>query len=261
MKRTVLALITALLAASATAGVAAPHPASPPAFDAAIDRAKGSMMADPQAALTASRQALALAKDGSSAQAMRTATAQWLEAQALMRTGHVKEALPIINDALKVAATQAPRDRLHAELTISEGDAMSIQGDVQRALEDYQAAFDLYGAAGYPRGQAKALQNIGSIYQDARDYERVLKYYAQSAETYKADPVLLVSALNNKADAYRELGRYNEAIAAFKSAIAVARRMDSASLEASILSNLARAEVKAGKLADADADVRRAPDC
>ena len=257
MKRTVLALITALLAASATAGVAAPHPASPPAFDAAIDRAKGSMMADPQAALTASRQALALAKDGSSAQAMRTATAQWLEAQALMRTGHVKEALPIINDALKVAATQAPRDRLHAELTISEGDAMSIQGDVQRALEDYQAAFDLYGAAGYPRGQAKALQNIGSIYQDARDYERVLKYYAQSAETYKADPVLLVSALNNKADAYRELGRYNEAIAAFKSAIAVARRMDSASLEASILSNLARAEVKAGKLADADADVRR----
>ena len=257
MKRTVLALLTALIAASATAAVAAPHPASPSPFDTAIDRAKGSMMAQPQSALAASRQALALARDGSSAQAMRTATAQWLEAQALMRTGHAGDAVPIIDQALTVAATQGPKDKLHAELMNSEGDAMAIQGDVQRALEDYQAAFDLYGAAEDPRGQAKALQNIGSIYQDARDYERVLKYYAQSAEIYKADPVLLVSALNNKADAYRELGRYNEAIAAFKSAIAVARQMNSASLEASILSNLASAEIKAGKLADAEADVRR----
>ena len=257
MKRTVIALITVLLAASATTAIAAPHPVPPTPFDAAIDRAKGAMMADPQAALTASRQALALAKDGSSTQSTRTATAQWLEAQALMRTGHAKDAVPIIDQALKVAAAQAPKDKLHAELMISEGDAMAIQGDVQRALEDYQAAFDLYGAAGDPRGQAKALQNIGSIYQDARDYERVLKYYAQSAETYRADPVLLVSALNNKADAYRELKRYGEAITAFKSAIAVARQMNSASLETSILSNLAKAEIKVGKLADAEADVRR----
>ncbi len=257
MKPSVLALITALAAATATSAVGAPPPAQPAPFDAAIDRAKASMMADPQAALSAARRALSMAKDGSGSEAMRTATAQWLEAQALMRTGHAKEAIPIIEAALKVAAEKAPKDKLHGELMNSEGDAMSIMGDVQRALEDYQAAFDLYGVAGYARGQAKALQNIGSIYQDARDYDRVLKYYAQSAETYKADPLLLVSALNNKARAYAELGRYAEAIDAFRSALGVARQMDSASLQASIYSNLASAEIKAGRVSEAAADVQR----
>ena len=257
MKPRVLGLITALVVVWGTAAAAAPAPAKATPFDAAIDRAETAMMGDPQAALTASRQALTLAHSGPGDQAVRTATAQWLEAQALMRTGQAKDALPIIEQALKVAAERAPKDKLHAELMNSQGDAMAIQGDVQRALEDYQAAFDLYGVAGDARGQAKALQNIGSIYQDARDYERVLKYYAQSADIYKGDPKLLVSALNNKADAYRETGRYGEAITAFKSAITVARQMNSASLEAGILTNLGRAEVKAGRLADAESDVRR----
>ncbi len=255
MKPTVVALIATLIAASGTAAAAAPPPAKPTPFDAAIDRAKASMMSDPQAALAASEHALALAKDGSSSQAIRTATAQWLQAQALMRTGHAKEAVPIIDEALKVAAAQAPKASLHAELMNSEGDAMSIQGDVQRALEDYQAAFDLYGLAGDARGQAKALQLIGSIYQDARDYERVLKYYAQSADIYKGDPKLLVSALNNKARAYSDMGRNDEAIAAFRAALGVARKMGSPALQAGIYSNLASTEVKAGRLADAQADV------
>ena len=259
MKSSVLGLIGALAAAAAAPALAAPHPVRAPTtpFDAAIDRAKAAMMGDPQEALAASHQALSLAAAGPGDPALRTATAQWLEAQALMRTGHAKEAVPIIRQGLKVAEERAPKDQLHAELMTSDGDAMAILGDVRKALEDYQAAFDLFGAANNPRGQAKALQNLGSIYQDARDYERVLKYYAQSAETYKAEPVLLVSALNNKADAYKSLGRYPEAISAFHAAIKVARQMGSASLEASFLSNLASAEVDAGRLDDADADIRR----
>jgi signal transduction histidine kinase/ActR/RegA family two-component response regulator len=255
MKPTVLALILAMAAAEAGPVLAAPAPAAP--FDAAIGRAKSAMMADPEAALAASRQALALAGHGPGDLALRTATAQWLEAEALIRVDQAKTALPIIEQALKVSAQRAPRGKLHGDLMTCEGEAMSALGDVQKALEDYQGAFNIYGAAGDPRGQAKVLQSIGSIYQDARDYERVLKYYAQSADTYKADPALLVSALNNKADAFKELGRYDEAIAAFRSALGVAREMRSASLQANIYSNLASAEVKAGRLADAGADVQR----
>ncbi len=259
MKPHVLALALAFTSVGASPLLAAPArlAPTPTPYDAAIGRAKSAMMGDPQAALTASRQALTLAQDSPGDAALRTATAQWLEAEALMRTGHASDAVPVIARAIKVAAEREPRGGLHGDLMSAEGDAMSELGDVQKALEDYQGAFDIYGAASDPRGQAKALQNIGSIYQDARDYPRVLKYYAQSAETFKADPAVLVSALNNKADAFKELGRFDEAIAAFRSAIAVARQMGSSSLQASIYSNLASTEVKAGRLAQADIDVKR----
>ncbi|HEY5409965.1 MAG TPA: ATP-binding protein [Caulobacteraceae bacterium] len=259
MKPQVLALALAFIAVGAGPLLAAPRAPTPRAapFDAAIGRAKAAMMADPQVALTASRQALTLAGSGGGDAALRTATAQWLEAEALMRTGHTASAVPVIEQAIKVVAAREPKGKLHGDLLLAQGDAMSERGDVRKALEDYQAAFDIYGAAGEARGQAKALQNIGSIYQNARDYQRVLKYYAQSAETYKADPDLLVSALNNKADAFKELGRFDEAITAFRSAIGVARRMGSPSLQASIYSNLASTEVKAGRLAQADTDVQR----
>ena len=257
MKPHVLALALAFTSVGASPLLAASPTPAPAPFDAAVGRAKAAMMGDPQAALTASRQALTLAQGGTGDAALRTATAQWLEAEALMRTGHAAQAVPVIEQAIKVAAARAPKAKLHGDLLLVEGDAMSELGDVQKALEDYQAAFDIYGPANEPRGQAKALQNIGSIYQDARDYERVLKYYAQSAETYKADPKLLVSALNNKADAFKELDRFDEAIAAFRSALAVARQMGSPSLQAFIYTNLASAEVKAGRLPQADADVQR----
>ena len=254
MKPTVLALILAVAAAQAGPALAAPAPHTP--FDAAIERAMTVMMSDPPAALNASRQALALAGSGPGDKALRTATAQWLEAESLIRTGRARHAAPIIEQALKVAALHDPKGDLRGNMMITEGGAMSILGDVQKALEDYQGAFDIYGVASDPRGQAKALQLIGSIYQDARDYDRALKYNAQSAETYKADPRILVSALNNKADAFKELARYDEAVAAFKAALAVARGMGSASIQAGIYANLASTEVKAGRLADAATDVQ-----
>ena len=247
-------LTTAAMTAAGSALAAGPPPTP---FEAAINRAHDAMMADPKTALAASRQALALAGSSPGDPALRIATAQWLEGEALIRTDQVRQALPIIEQALAVAAAREPKGQLHGDLMMSEGDAMGTLGDVQKALEDYQGAFDIYAAANSPRGQSRALQDLGSIYQDAGDYERVLKYYAQAAETYKADPKLLTAALNNKARAYTELGRYDEAISAFHAALAVARKMNSVTLQANIESNLAATEVKAGRLADAQADIQR----
>ncbi len=255
MSRRFLAVLMAAAAVGAIApAMAAPAP-SP--FDAAVSRARSAMMVDPQAALVASQEAMRLAGAGEGDPALRTATAQWLEGEALMRTNHVKQAVPILEQALAVAAARAPKGQLHGDLMMSEGGAMNMLGDVQRALEEYQGAFEIFRAVNDARSQAKALQYIGSIYQDAGDYERVLKYYAQSAEIYKADPLILVSALNNKARAYSELGRYADAIVTFKSALAVARKMGSASLEADVDSNLASTQVKARQLPEAQATVER----
>ena len=127
----------------------------------------------------------------------------------------------------------------------------SVQGDrgqVQQALQGFQAAYRIFGKAGEPRSQAKALMYIGSIYQDARDYGKVLQYYAQAAEAYPADQTLTVVARNNVGRALVSLKKYPEAIAEFEKARAIARQMGSRQLEAEILTNQAVAEVEWGRL-------------
>jgi signal transduction histidine kinase len=250
----VAGLLAAATAPSYAAATADPH------FDQLIDASKMAMMTDPQAAYDRADQALRLAKAAPDAntRATRTATAQWLEAEALIRTDRAKDALPIIAQALAAIQKDAPNSKLHGDLLMARGGAKSVLGQVQPALEDFLSAHRVFGAAGEARGQAKALQEIGSIYQDAGDYRRVLQYYDQSAEAYAADPSLLVSAYNNKANALKALNRFPEAIAQYRLALAQARVLESAALEAHILTNLASTEVAAGELARADADLARA---
>jgi signal transduction histidine kinase len=246
----------ALTILAATAQAKAPDEPQTP-FDQAIAKTKAAMMGDPKAALGLSAQAMVLARQGDGDPSLRIATAQWLQGEALARTGQPAQALPIIEGAMASVEARQPNSKLAGDLLMSHGGAVSMLGKVEVALADYQRAYDIYRAAGEGRGEARALQDIGSIYQDAGDYERVLKYYEQSAEAYKQDPVLLVTAANNKGDAYTALKKFDQAITEYKVAIGIARQMQSPALEANILNNLAAAEVKAGRPDAADADVAR----
>ena len=229
-------------------------------FDGLIDASKMAMMTDPQIAYDRAHQALRLAPSAPDAKtrSVRTATAQWLEAEALIRTDRAQDALPVIAQALSTIQRDNPNSKLHGDLLMARGGAKSVLGQVQPALEDFLNAHRVFVAAGEARGQAKALQEIGTIYQDAGDYRRVLQYYDQSADAYAADPSLLVSAYNNKANALKAMKRFPEAIAQYRLALAQARALESPALEVHILTNLASTEVAAGELSQADTDLRRA---
>lgn len=249
--------VAGLLTAAAPAYAA---PDADPGFDRLIDASKTAMMTDPQVAYDRADEAFQRARSApdSDTRAVRTATAQWLEAEALIRTDRAKDALPIIARALSSIQKGHLNTKLHGDLLMARGGARSVLGQVQPALEDFLTAHRVFGAAGQPRGQAKALQEIGSIYQDAGDYHRVLQYYDQSAEAYAADPSLLVSAYNNKANALKALNRFPEAIVQYRLALAQARSLESPALEAHILTNLASTEVAAGDLAQADSTLAQA---
>jgi signal transduction histidine kinase len=122
---------------------------------------------------------------------------------------------------------------------------------VQSALGDFQAAYRIFGKAHEPRSQAIVLQNIGSIYHDARDYDKALQYYAQAAETYPQDVALLVSARNNIGYTLTAQKKYAEAVAEFERAREIARAMQSPMLRGNILTNQAAAEVEWGRLDEA----------
>jgi signal transduction histidine kinase len=131
-------------------------------------------------------------------------------------------------------------------------------GSVQTALEDFHRAYEIYGKAVQPRGQAMALQQIGSIYRDARDYPRVFQYYKQASETYSADSVLDLAAHNNLALALKGMGRYASAATEFGKALDIARKLGSASLEVTILDNIASSRIGGGDLRAAEASIDQA---
>jgi signal transduction histidine kinase len=241
------ALIAAVLAA-------APVSAAPSAdYDAAIAATKSVMMEDPAKALALAREA-----EANASAPLDTARAQWLQGEALSRLDQGNRALPILEKALATVVKVAPADRLHGDLLLSRGWVEETKSAIAPALTDFQHAFTLYRAAGEQRGQAKALQNIAGIYQDAGDTARSLRYYAQATEIYHGDPAFAIAAYNNVGETLRLLGRYRAAQAQYGRALAAAREAGSPLLQANILTNMATTRLLAGDVSEAEKLANRA---
>ncbi|UAB79352.1 EAL domain-containing protein [Erythrobacter sp. SCSIO 43205] len=243
-----------LLVAFAAVPVAAEHPEHD-TFDAAISQAKATMMADSAEALKHARKAAQLYPGDTDEAQKGRLTAQWLEAEALMRLNRADEAAGIIEGAIEAVTLNFAGSKLHADLLRSEAGLKASQGEYGEALDSFLQAHELYEALGEDRSRSIVLQNIGSLYSDARDYERVLSYYKQAHEAYPEDPALALSAHNNTGNALKELNRLVAAEAEFRAALKVASQMDSPLLEARILTNIASTQYLAGKLDAADRTV------
>ncbi len=237
--------------------VTAPVPASP--FDRDIADAKSAMMIDPKLAFRAAETAFRLVEhDASHEGRTEAATAMWLEGEALNRSNAPEQAAPVLKSALATVAQLAPNTKLHGDILLALGWAVAAEGQSPSALADFQQAFRIFQLAGERRSQSKALQNIGSIYEEAGDFNHALKYYAESEDTFKNDPILLLSSHNNKGQVYKEMGRLDQAAEEFRAALALARQIHSPLLEVRILTNLANTRVQAGRLNEAEAIVARA---
>lgn len=255
MKRR-LSLLAMLLATIGFAPLAAGNLSVEKQFEARITSTKASMMSDPETALANARAAGKLAKSlPANESAIAIATSQWLQGEALTRLGKPSEAAPIVDGALATVAQLQPNSKLYGDLLRSSASIASKAGKVQTALITLHQAFTTYQKLGEARGQAMALQNIGSLYYDARDYDRSLRYYDQAQSVYKDDPAVTVSLHNNRANALKDMGQFAEAEREYSAAMKIARTMESPLLEVHILSNIASAQFMDGKLSKAEASV------
>lgn len=257
-------LLSASSGSVAAAGRAAPVPLAPAAqrlgtADELIAESRRAMPTDPVKAREqagAARAALAT-EPPSAARQIGIATAAWLEGEASIRLSELPRAQAVILAALRSIERAAPNSKLHGSLLSSRAGIEAALGRPLAALNDYQRAYAIFHKLGEARDQAIALQNIGSIYNDAADYERVLYYYGLAHDAFPDDPILDLSSSNNQANALDELGRFALAEQAYGEALRAARRLGSPPAEARILDNLAQAQLKQGHLSEAAKTVAR----
>ena len=247
----------ALLAARLAA---APAASAWPEVQAEISAATDTMVDAPQAALGAARLAESRAKEhpASPERERALATAGWLQGEALIRVNRPAEALPAIGAALARVQAVAPGGKLEGDLLKARGNAAAAQERVQPALADFQSAYRVYQRAGLARSQALVLQDIGRIYSDANDHAHSVINYTQTTEIYTDDPSLTLAARNNLGWSYLGLKRDADALAQFELALKLARGLGSRLMEVRVLPNLALAQLRLGRTADAEATLATA---
>jgi len=236
---------------------AAATPADAARFDSLIADAKAQMLVDPVKTVAVAQQAQQAAEAlDPSRRAIGVATARWLQGEAWLRVNRPDKAGPLIEAAYRAVEHSQPVVKLNGDVLLSRGGYHTAVANVSAALSDYQEAFRIYRSIGETRSQAIALLSIAGLYQDAKDYENALRYYAEARDVYNGDPALLVSIYNNRGDALKELGRFDEAEAQFREALGLARTMHSPVLEAQILRNIAREQLLANRLDAADRTIQ-----
>jgi signal transduction histidine kinase len=241
-----LALLCAPLGVQA-AGVPSPS-ATDRDFLATVARAKDEMLRDPVRAARSGGAALALAERATEPRraAVMRATALWLMGEAWSRQGEPRRALPLLRRAQGEIAQSAPRGPVAADIMLSLGGVLVEAGRIAEALQTLQRAHDLFRDLGDQRSRAKALIVIALLYDSARDHAAALRYYGQAIEASSRDPGLSVAIYNGRGMSLIDSGRVGDAEQQFARALVVARAMRSVPTEASILWNLAHAQLLLG---------------
>lgn len=210
-------------------------------LEAKFEAARAGLAAEPAQGLHEGEllEQAAAARDGRNSRLV--AASIWLQAEAYARLGARSDARREIRSALAIVQRQRPRISLEGDILRTRGDVASDEGNVGSALHDYQMSYRIYQTTGDARGQALALLSIGALYRQGSDFEAALKYYGQAIEAYAADPVLLVSLLNNRGNVLTEMGQYRRALVDFRRALEVVGGINNPAFEARIYGNIARA--------------------
>ncbi|VXD04231.1 ATP-binding protein [Sphingomonas sp. 8AM] len=251
MSRSARAALGAVLAALAL--VTMPVQAAP-ADIAAIEKR---MASDPEAALSLAQAARARLSPAAT-DAVEEATLLWLAGEAQVRIGDPRGALRTLDEARRVAVHAPSAARLLADITLSQGGALTDAGQIADALSTLQRAHRMFVALQDHRSQARALILIALLYASAQDHAMALRYFDQVDGGYPNDPGLAVSVESGRGNALLALGRFAEAQHEFREALTAARRLRSVPGVTQSLGDLSLAQLRGGDLAGAARSVEAA---
>lgn len=238
---------------------ASPVAAQQSAADALNERAKAAMVTAPSEALALATQAerRASSMQRGAASRIATATALWLQSEALIRSRDPDRAAPRITRALRLIADEPRPTKLRGDLLLARAGVQQSQTRPAEALASLQEAFKIFGATSEKRSQSIALQTMAILYTEANDLVSAEKYFGQASEIYQGDPQLQLFLFNNRGNNFMRLEQDAEAALQYRRALKLARDLNVEQMLQPILANLARALVAQGKFDEAELFIRQ----
>lgn len=102
----------------------------------------------------------------------------------------------------------------------------------------------------YMAGVARALGDMGSIYQEKKAYEKAVEYFEKAAEMWDKmnQPLGVAIVFNNMSAIFRDLNQMDKAIAYLEKAIEIKRKYDNEASLAKSLRNMAEFLRELGKV-------------
>lgn len=218
--------------------------------DALLDQAQATLVSDTEAGLRLARRAEAAERASPQPRAEVLLRAAWLEGEALFRLGRLDQAAAHLSEAIE--QTPATKSDIYGKLLIASGRVARSRGDNGLALKSFQDAFSVFSETDNRRYMAIALQSVGTLYTNARQYERAIEYDERAAAIYPDDAMIRIASLNNRGNAFRQLRRFGEARVLLSEAIATEAVQSIPSLAVRIYTNLSLVELDAGNIRGAE---------
>ena len=225
--------------------------------ETALSKAQDLLLSNPAESLSLAD--IVLSKnDSGSLEIKNTVQAKSIKSQALFRLNRHPESLVASNEALEYAKINKYDGIILAELFYTRGATKRVLGDLKSATIDVQESLKLFEDKGDLRGQSKCLQVLAAIYQNAGNYNKSKEYYDNSIEIFNSDKFMNMSLYNNRGILYNLMNKYSYARDDFSRALDIAQEGGFPDyVKASIISNLASAEIRSGDIKSAKVHIER----
>jgi CHAT domain-containing protein len=140
-------------------------------------------------------------------------------------------------------------DALRARTLNSEGTFARLQGDYQRARDNFQASYQLWQRLGNPAREGLALMNLGILNYYLQDYQAAERQLTTSLELFRIVENVHWQAMawTNLGLVARDLGRWEQSLTAFEQAAAIFERDGPLDFLAQVTNNIAEVKLLQGQ--------------
>ena len=217
-------------------------------------------------AVPALREAERFAREEFGADHRERAEALRYLAQAERDAGNFGAAIDALDESLAILRRQREIDAHQiAFVLLNLAQTLKVSGDRELALKRYEEALAADTRAPDParRTRPAIVHGLANLYRDRNEHARAVELYAQAVplfvESYGETSPQLAQVLNNYANAEANLDHYDEAIAMYRRALAIAAARKSEDPGDYLpLANIAMVEVWRGRFAEAEGGFREA---